>query len=321
MVDSRFFNNTGPYSLGDIAKVSNADTSAPYHTRLYDVAPLQTASSKDLSFFDNKKYLDALKQTQAGAVFVKPEFAAKVPQGTAALVTLAPYAAYAAAAQLFYPPAPARISRHAVIEDTAEIGENCTIGAGAYIGHGVKLGKNCVIAPHVSIRHSLIGNNVAIAAGARIGEVGFGFAITDKGIAHVPQLGRVIIEDFVTIGANTTIDRGAGPDTVIGMGTQIDNLVQIGHNVVIGKACVLVSQSGIAGSSRIEDYCMIGGQAGIGGHLNITAGTKIAAKAGVMRDITQKGEYMGMPAIPVKQFFRQATLLKRWIQKDHGAKK
>ena len=150
---------------------------------------------------------------------------------------------------------------------------------------------------------------------ARIGQDGFGFAIDPAGFVKVPQLGRVIIEDSVEIGANTTIDRGAGPDTVIGQGTWIDNLVQIGHNVKIGKGCVIVSQAGISGSTIIDDFVMIGGQAGIAGHLHVGSGAKVAAQSGIMRNIPAGEEQMGYPALPMKQFMRQIATLNRLSKK------
>ena len=151
--------------------------------------------------------------------------------------------------------------------------------------------------------------------GVRIGQDGFGFAIDPAGHVKVPQLGRVKIGNHIEIGANTTIDRGAGPDTEIGDGTWIDNLVQIGHNVRIGRGCVIVSQVGISGSTQIGDFVAIGGQAGIAGHLNIGSGARIGAQSGVMNDIPHMSEYMGSPAFPKTQFFRQVAALNRLIKK------
>jgi UDP-3-O-[3-hydroxymyristoyl] glucosamine N-acyltransferase len=160
----------------------------------------------------------------------------------------------------------------------------------------------------------LIGDGVYIYPGARIGQDGFGFAITPEGFHTVPQLGRVVIENDVEVGANTTIDRGTLDDTVIGAGTRIDNLVQIGHNVRIGRSCVLVSQVGISGSTVLEDQVMVGGQAGITGHLRIGAGSRIGAKSGVMADLPPRSEVIGAPAQPVKAFFKEVAAIRRWVR-------
>jgi UDP-3-O-[3-hydroxymyristoyl] glucosamine N-acyltransferase len=156
---------------------------------------------------------------------------------------------------------------------------------------------------------------VRIFAGARIGEDGFGFAPDPSGHIKVPQLGRVIVGDDVEIGANSTIDRGSGPDTVIGDGCRIDNLVQIGHNVRLGRGCVIVAQTGISGSTVVEDHVFMGGQAGVTGHLRIGAGAQIAAQAGVMQDIAQQTKVGGSPAVPMRQFLRQAATLARLARK------
>jgi UDP-3-O-[3-hydroxymyristoyl] glucosamine N-acyltransferase len=174
---------------------------------------------------------------------------------------------------------------------------------------GVEIGSDCDIGANTYVTHALIGKKVRIYPGAVIGRPGFGFAIDPSGFVSVPQLGRVIIEDYVEIGANSTIDRGAGPDTIIGMGTRIDNLVQLGHNVVLGKACVIVSQTGISGSTKFGDFVMTGGQSGFAGHLTIGSGTKVGAQSGIMRDVAPGSEIMGSPGVPVKQFMRQVAIM------------
>ncbi len=203
-----------------------------------------------------------------------------------------------------------------VVAAGATIGDGCWIGAHAVIGENVSLGRECRVGANAVLSHSLIGDHVRIYPGCCIGQDGFGFAIDAAGHVKVPQLGRVIIEDSVEIGANTTIDRGSGPDTVIGQGTWIDNLVQIGHNVKIGRGCVIVSQVGISGSTVVEDYVMMAGQAGIAGHLHIGKGAQIGAKAGVMRDVPAGEKILGAPAVPVKQFMRQVAVVTRLAEKD-----
>lgn len=337
MADPRFFSVAGPFSAAEIAQRTGTTIGGAGNAALLlrDVAPIESAGPAELSFFDNRKYLDAFRRTGAGAVFVQPAFAASAPAGATLLLTEQPYRAYAVAAQAFYPEPPPSpgIAQSAVIDPTAKLGEGTAVEANAVIGPGVEIGRRCLIGANsvigaasvlgddvrvganVSVSHALIGARVRLYPGARIGQDGFGFAIDPKGYVKVPQLGRVIIGDDVEIGANSTIDRGSGPDTVIGAGTMIDNLVQIGHNVQIGRGCVLVSQVGISGSTRLGDHVMIGGQGGLIGHLSIGSGARIAAQAGIMRDVAPGETVMGSPASPIKEFFRQVAVLKRLAQK------
>ncbi len=335
MADHRFFKNNGPFTLAEIADVSGAALSdeTVADRVCEDVAPLDRAQDVHVSFLDNKKYLHQLKVTAAGACFVRPEMVRHAPEKTVCLVAENPYQAYALAAQKFYPEhIEVKEDRGigAVVDETAVLGKNCNIAAGAVIGAHVKIGRNCriganavieesveigddcIIGANAVLSHCLIGNRVHIYPGACIGQRGFGFAIGAEGFVSVPQLGRVVIEDDVEIGANTTIDRGAGPDTVIGTGTRIDNLVQIGHNVQIGSNCVIVAQVGISGSCEIGDFVMLGGQAGLAGHLKIGSGARIAAQSGLMRDIPAgRADYMGSPAVPMRQFMKQVAALSK----------
>lgn len=319
--------------MGKLAEITGSELSDPVaaNREVLDVAPLQEATAGHVSFLDNRKYVEAFRKTSAGACFVRPELAEFAPAATICLKNKNPYKAYALAAQAFYPAPEAResIAPSAVIDPAAVIGRDCTIGAGVIIGAGAKIGDRCRLHPYavicdgveigadseigarVYITHAILGSNVCIYPGAVIGRPGFGFAIDPAGYVSVPQLGRVIIGDHVHVGANSTIDRGAGPDTVIGEGTRIDNLVQIGHNVQIGRQCILVAQSGVSGSTKIGDYVMIGGQVGIAGHLTIGDGAKIAAQSGIMRDVLPRTEVMGCPAVPIKQFMRQTASLSR----------
>jgi UDP-3-O-[3-hydroxymyristoyl] glucosamine N-acyltransferase len=334
MADHRFFKVAGPFTLGALAQLTGALLSDPsaIEKTVDDVAPLQDAGASHVSFLDNKKYTSFFKATKAGACFVRPELAGDAPAGTACLTHKNPYKAYALAAQAFYPPPQpqAFLAPTAFVDDAATIGADCHIGHGAVIGKrvkigagsrigalaviedGVEIGADCDIGARVYVTHALIGNKVRLHPGAVIGRPGFGFAIDlPAGYVAVPQLGRVLIGDDVEIGANTTIDRGAGPDTVIGQGTRIDNLVQIGHNVQIGKFCVIVSQTGISGSTQLGDYVMTGGQSGFAGHLKIGAGARIGAQSGIMRDVPPGSEVMGSPAVPIRQFMRQVAIWSR----------
>jgi UDP-3-O-[3-hydroxymyristoyl] glucosamine N-acyltransferase len=306
---------------------------------LTGVAPLQTARATEVSFLDNRKYLPALEATQAGAVLVHPDNATRVPAGCVAVITPEPYAAWARVALLFHPLPPLRPGIHpsavvssdatiapsaevgplAVIGSGAEIGPRCRIGPHAVVGDGVVLGPDCRIGPHASVSHALLGARVYLYPGARIGQEGFGFAISTDGFRSVPQLGRVVLEDDVEVGANSTIDRGSLHDTFIGAGSRLDNLVQIGHNVRLGRGCVIVSQAGISGSTILEDHVMLGGQAGLTGHLRIGRRARIGAQAGVMADVPADADVVGSPAQPVRAFFREIAAIRRLVRE--GAKR
>ena len=334
MGDARFFLRAGPHRASAVAKAAGGTIAAGQDdVMLSGVAPLQSAAPQHLSFLDNRRYADALAATHAGAVLVHPDLVHRVPPGCVAIITDAPYLGWARATALFHPappPAPgihpaavvdataqidptAEIGPFVVIGTHAEIGAGCRIGAGAVIGEGVVLGPHCRIGTHASISHALLGQRVYIYPGARIGQEGFGFATGPTGMVSVPQLGRVLIEDDVEVGANSTIDRGSAQDSVIGMGTRIDNLVQIGHNVRIGKFCVIVAQVGISGSTTLEDFVVVGGQAGIAGHLTIGRKARLAAQSGVMANVPAGAEMAGSPAQPARSFFRQVAALKRLV--------
>lgn len=328
--DPRFFERAGPFTLAAVADAAEAEA-PPRRLLLSGVAPLQTAGPDEVTFLDNRKYAPALVATRAGAVIVHPDMAPHVPEGTVAIVTPEPYIAWAKVAALFHPQPPllpgihpsavvdpaasidlsADIGPLAVISARAEIGPRCRIGPLAVIGAGVVLGADCRIGTHASLSHALLGNRVYVYPGARIGQEGFGFAITAEGFRSVPQLCRVILEDDVEVGANSTIDRGSLRDTVIGAGSRLDNLVQIGHNARLGRGCVIVSQAGISGSTILEDHVMVGPQAGLTGHLRIGRMARIGAQAGVMADVEAGAEVVGSPAQPRRAFFREVAILRR----------
>jgi UDP-3-O-[3-hydroxymyristoyl] glucosamine N-acyltransferase len=330
--DPRFFARTAPQPLAAVAAACGTPAPAEQAERLFvGVAPLQTAGPEHVSFFDNRRYAAALAETRAGAVIVAPAMAGRVPAGSIALVTKEAYLGWARVAALFHPDPPAVAGVHpsavvdpsATVDPSAEIGPGAVIGAGAeigprcriaplaVIGDGVTLGPDCRVGSHASLSHAMIGARVRIYPGARVGQEGFGFAITATGPVSVPQLGRVIIEDDVEVGANATIDRGSAQDTVIGAGSRLDNLVQIGHNVRLGRCCVIVAQVGISGSAVLEDFVMLGGQSGVTGHIRVGRGARVSAQAGVMKDVPPGAEMAGTPAMPAREVFRQIVALKR----------
>ena len=337
--DARFFRRVGPHTLAAVVDAAGTDGDAaeapPQRLMLHGIAPLATATDRDVSFcMNNRKYLPALAETEAAAVIVHPDMQQSVPGTAVAILASDPLVAWSRVAALFHPLPPvspgihstAIVAASAEIDPSAEvgplvvIGENVAVGAHsrvaamAVIDNGVEIGRHVRIGSHVSVSHALIGDRVCIFPGARIGQDGFGFAITSDGLKSVPQLGRVLIEDDVEVGANSTIDRGTLEDTVIGAGTRIDNLVQIGHNVRIGRACIIVAQAGVSGSTVLEDHVVLAGQAGIAGHLRVGAGSRIGAKAGVMADVPPRSEMAGSPAQPVKTFFKEVATIRRWVR-------
>ncbi|MGH1479388.1 MAG: UDP-3-O-(3-hydroxymyristoyl)glucosamine N-acyltransferase [Geminicoccales bacterium] len=339
MADQRFFRLCGPFSLAELASLADAELRGGDPARLInDVAALDQAGADQISFLDNAKYTEQAKTTRAGACLIRDDQAGSLPSGVAVLVTKEPYRGYARVAAAFYPdaagpnplqPALAGIAVGAVIDPEAELGDDCQIASGAVIevgarigarcrigintaiGRGVVLGSDCVIGPNVTLSHCLIGNRVVIHPGVRIGQDGFGFAMGAKEHVKVPQIGRVVIEDDVDIGANSTIDRGSGPDTVIGQGCKIDNLVMIAHNVQLGPGCIVVAQSGIAGSTVVGSHAVLAARTGVAGHLTIGAGAQFAARSGVIRDMEAGGRYGGLPAMPLKQWLRQLVTLEQ----------
>lgn len=337
--DGRFFERSGPFPLQKLAECAGArivgdEGAAP--DRLYaGIAPLQSAGPQDVSFLDNRRYAPLLEQTCAGVVLLAPAFVDRLPKGTIGLVCQAPYLAWARVASLFHPlPAvvpgihpTAVVGADAVIDSSAQIGPFVVIGAGAsvgagtridshaVIGDGVRIGAFCRIGAQACVSHALLGDRVTLLAGVRVGQEGFGFAVGPNGFETVPQLGRVILEDGVEVGANSTIDRGSSQDTVIGAGSRLDNLVQIGHNARLGRCCIVVSQAGISGSTELDDFVTVAAQAGLIGHIRIGAKARIGAQCGVMSDVDAGADVIGSPAMPFREFFRNVAVLRRLAKK------
>ena len=336
MADSRFFKKEGPFTLAQIvakAECKLAD-GVDGNIQVSDIAGVDEAKSGDLTWAFIPAVRDDLSKTKATAVITSDKFAKFVPTGVAVLLSNDPHRSYGLAAQMFYPVVfEAQISDKANVDPSAQLGAGCRVEAGAFIGKNVELGKNCwiqanatiqdgvkmgddcIVASNACVSHCIAGNKVYIYPGAMIGQDGFGFAMGILGPTKVPQLGRVIIGNDVEIGANTTVDRGAMGDTVIGDGCRIDNLCQIAHNVKLGSCCVIVAQVGIAGSCEFGDYVVAGGQSGFAGHLKICSMTQIAAQSGVMNNVTEPGQIlMGSPAVPHMDFMRQNVILKKMVK-------
>lgn len=338
-----FFERAGPFSLAEIAKAAGAQVPAgdDGSLRLYDIRPLNEAGPQHLSFVDNRKYLAQLPACRAGACLIAPAFVDRLPVGVVPLVSSAVYRGFALALQLFYSdamrPKAARagvteaidptafleagveIEPGAIVGAEAQIGRGTRVAAGAVIGYRCTVGRDCYIGSGATVTHAMLGNRVILHAGVRIGQDGFGFAMSGRGHLKVPQIGRVIIQDDVEIGANTCIDRGALKDTVIGEGSKIDNLVQIGHNAVLGRNCVIVGQTGIAGSATLEDFVVMGGQSGVVGHVRVGQGAQIAGGSHVIDDVPPRSRMVGTPAKPIREWLKECMVVKRLAAQSKDA--
>jgi len=334
MADPRFYDNRGPFTLAQVC--TSVSIALPEGARgtdsIADVARLDGAGPQHLTFCADGETVEA---TRAGWCFVGR--GVRVPTSAAACFIPCDSAqqAFAAIAALFYPQhgsgvweqkeaihPTARIDEKVhlapgvVIGPGAQIGTGTRVGPNTVIGRGVMIGRDCEIGAHAGIAFAYIGDRVQILPGAQIGQPGFGYVASERGHLNIPQLGRVIVQDAAEIGAGTTIDRGALGDTVIGEGTKIDNLVQIGHNSRIGRHCIIVAQTGISGSCEIGDFVVLGGQAGIADHARIGARARFAARAAAApREYAGGEDYGGTPARPMKEWRRElaavALLAKR----------
>ncbi len=355
MSEPIFFNRGGGLSVGDIAHLTGAEPGrdARLDRRITDIAQVDRAGPADIVFVDRPQYVRHLPATRAGACLTTERFADQVPPHVVVLCTGEPYRAFVTVARILFPTAArpsslfacegvagdaavhpsARLENgvsvdpSAVIGPRAEIGAGTVVAAGAVIGPDVRIGRDCSVGAGASITHALIGDRVILHPGCRIGQDGYAFMRGASGHEKIVQLGRVIIQDDVEIGANSTIDRGGIRDTVVGEGTKIDNLVQIGHNVLVGRHCLLVSQVGISGSSVVGDYAILGGQVGISDHVTIGEGAELAAKSGVALDIPAGQRWGGSPAMPVRDWMRSYAMLRRMARgktaatPPHGAAK
>jgi len=340
MTDDRFYLRRGPFSLGEIAELAKVDLAvgAPRDLLIRGIAPLESATADDLSVFCDVRHADAFAATHAGAVVTSARLGERPHNGNWLLTARDPRYAFAVIGLMFYPrcavepgvqagahvdPSAAvgegcRIDPGAVIGAHVRLGAHCHIAANAVIGAGVEIGEGSVVAANATISHALLGANVRIGSGTVIGGEGFGVVPGPTGLICSAQLGRVIIGDNVRVGGNCTIDRGAVGDTVIGANTMLDNLVQIAHNVRIGRNCVFAGQAGVAGSVTIGDGVMVGGAVSISDHLVVGSNARIAGKSGVARDIADGETVGGYPAVPIRQWHRQTTSLARLGQKPEA---
>lgn len=336
MSDPVFHSARAALSLAEVCALVGGVAARDGAVTVAGVAALDEAGPGDLTYMDGARNVPQLDQTRAGICLIVARYAGHVPAGTVAVVVDKPHAAFVAVARKLHEEAlrpasvfgphgvasgavvhpQARIEADvtidpgAVVGPGAEIGAGSVIAAGAVIGPGVRIGRGCTIGPGATLIHALLGDRVIVHPGARIGQDGFGY-LGGASHAKIPQIGRVVIQDDVEIGAGTTIDRGGLRDTIIGEGTKIDNLVQIAHNVVIGRHCIIVSQTGIAGSATLGDYVMLGGQVGVIGHVHIGNGARIAATSNVKDDVPPGVEWGGSPAKPMRDWFREVMALQR----------
>lgn len=343
MTEPVFFSPSRRFVASEIAALTGARLAGPdqANIEIARIAPAAEGGEGALIFVNGKREASALKTVTAAALLCPEGVAAFAPAGMAVLITPRPQAAFLTVARLLFPtsarPGPmtgeAAVSARAFVAEDADIEPGAIIEAGAVVGSGAaigrgsviapnavigpscRIGRDCYIGPNTTVQCCLMGDRVIIHAGVRIGQDGFGYMLEKGGHVKIPQIGRVVVQDEVEIGANTTIDRGTMSDTVIGEGTKIDNLIQIAHNVRIGRACVLAGQCGLSGSVTIGDHAMLGGAVGVADHVSIGAGAQIAARSGVTSDVSDNAVVSGYPAAPVNQWRREVATVRMLARK------
>jgi UDP-3-O-[3-hydroxymyristoyl] glucosamine N-acyltransferase len=342
MADPRFYHNRGPYTLAEVCAQAGVGlpAGADGAAKIDDLASLSGAAAVHLTFFAGGSARAEVSRTAAGFCFVpaKPGKAVETPPHLVTIPCPSVQHAFAAAANLFYPDLNLDdwSAQRTPIDQSAEIGEHVVLGPGVVvgphaqigdgtriapntvIGPGVAIGRGCEIGSNVSISYAYLGDQLLILPGAQIGQPGFGFASSAQGHVKIPQLGRVIVQDKVEIGACVTIDRGALGDTIIGEGTKIDNLVQVGHNSHIGRYCMIVGQVGIAGSATLGDFVVMGAQAGAADHCRVGSGARIAGRGATVPGQELEGgrDYGGVPAKPVKDWMRELHVVAALVKKQ-----
>jgi UDP-3-O-[3-hydroxymyristoyl] glucosamine N-acyltransferase len=336
MPDPRFFEDLDPVTLAELAGLTGAQLTDPTMggRTISAVSVMAGATADTVTFMSDRKLLPQLRQTNAGACFVDGGDLEVLPKGCVGLVIASPQVGYALAADRLHRPrtsiGDARIDPTAKLEADVKLGPGVVIGAGAQIGRGTRIGANSVIGPgvaigrdceisaNVTIGFALLGDRVRILAGCAIGEPGFGVTVGPRGPIDIPQLGRVILQDGVSIGANSCVDRGAFEDTSIGENTKIDNQVHIAHNVRVGRSCVMAAYTGISGSVVIGDGVQFGGRAGVADHMTIGDGARIGAAAAVFRDVPAGETWTGFPARPIRRWLRETAWLSRMAGRKEG---
>ncbi len=337
MSDIEFFVPARRYTAAEIAMLTGAEVKTPElaDVQVSSIAAATAGGDGTLVFVEGKRNIGLMEGLVAAAVLCTPDLVEKAPAGIAVLVTQRPQYAFAMVGRLLYPDAasPAAmtgetgISPGAHVDPTASLEPGVVVEAGAVVSPGVaigtgtiiasnavvgrlcRIGRNCYVGPNAVVQYALLGDRVIVHAGAKIGQDGFGFTFGKAGPERIPQIGRVIIQDDVEIGANSAIDRGALADTVIGENTKIDNLVQVAHNVRIGRNCVIAGLTGISGSVTFGDNVMVAGGVGIADHLTIGSGAQLAARSGFMHDVPAGEIWAGYPAKPIGQAMREVAAL------------
>jgi UDP-3-O-[3-hydroxymyristoyl] glucosamine N-acyltransferase len=342
MSEKQFFPTKRNFTAAEAAElVGSCVINREHDSRpILDLASVEQAASGVLVFADGRSYTEQLIALPECTLICTDQLAAYAPSHVAVIVVKRPQHAFATIGRALFPEAAlptsfggktgisaychvaptaifeanVTIEPGVIIGENVDIGSGSLIGANAVIGSGCKIGRNCIVGPASSLMHALIGNNVIIHPGARIGQDGFGYVQGDSGLEKMPHVGRVIIQDNVEIGANSAIDRGALDDTIIGEGTKIDNLVQIAHNVRIGRNCVITGHCGLSGSVTLGDRVMLGGRTGIADHVTIGDGAQVAAASGVMNNIPPGERWGGMPAQPLKDLFREVAIIRNMVR-------
>ncbi|HEY5819105.1 MAG TPA: UDP-3-O-(3-hydroxymyristoyl)glucosamine N-acyltransferase [Mesorhizobium sp.] len=348
-MDPIFFAPSRQFTASEIASLTGAQLAdaSKAGVMVTRIAAAGQGGPGSLIFVEGKRNAALLHEVEAAAILCAPDIAERAPAAAAVLVSPRPQQAFATIGRLLFPEASipgsvtgetgisarAAVSPSATIEDEAIIEAGAVIGDGAVIGRGTviapnavigkqcRIGRNCFVGSGASVQYALVGDRVVIHGGARIGQDGFGFVGGAKGPERIPQIGRVIIQDDVEIGANTTVDRGALTDTIIGEATKIDNLVQIAHNVKIGRGCIIAGHCGLSGSCVLGDFVMLGGSVGLADHITIGSGAQIAAGSGLMDDVPPGARWAGLPAVPIRDHFRQVSVIRALVKNRKGTDK